>query len=108
MGFNDTCALGMFPKGESTFHGLDMCGQVWEWTTTLWGEKMDHPDLPYPYTDKDGREDLSADGAIRRVLRGGSFSSPASKTNCTYRGSLEPSGFWRGDGFRIVVSKIRK
>jgi iron(II)-dependent oxidoreductase len=105
IGFNDTCVVGMFPKGASPFECLDMCGQVWEWTSTLWGEKMDHPDIPYPYTSTDGRECLIGDDGIRRVLRGGSFSSPYLKTSCTYRGSLEPAGFWRGDGFRIVVSK---
>ena len=105
MGFNDTCVVGMFPQGASPYGCLDMCGQVWEWTTTLWGKKMDRPDIPFPYQFDDGRENLQADEATRRVLRGGSFSSPSQKTSCTYRGSLEPGGFWRGDGFRIVVAK---
>jgi gamma-glutamyl hercynylcysteine S-oxide synthase len=105
LGFNDTCVVGMFPKGASPFHCLDMCGQVWEWISTLWGVKMDHPDILFPYDADDGRENLLADEAIRRVLRGGSFSSPSQKTSCTYRGSLEPAGSWRGDGFRIVVAE---
>ncbi|KFC69922.1 hypothetical protein FF80_01119 [Devosia sp. LC5] len=102
-GFNAPCATGLFPTGQSPYGCLDMAGQIWEWTTTLWGDDMSTPHFTYPYAD-DGREDLSAGPSIRRVLRGGCFSSTRHKACCSYRGSLEPDGFWRGNGFRIVVS----
>ena len=102
-GFNDTCPVGIFPKGRSPWGCYDLCGQIWEWTTTLWGDDMATPSWKYPYTD-DGREALDAAPRIRRVLRGGCFSSSKDKACCTYRGSLEPAGFWRGNGFRVVVS----
>jgi iron(II)-dependent oxidoreductase len=102
-GFNDTCTVGLFPAGRSPFGCYDMAGQIWEWTTTLWGDDMATPSFRYPYQD-DGREDTDAPANIRRVLRGGCFSSGAEKANCTYRGSLEPNGFWRGNGFRIVIA----
>lgn len=102
-GFNAPCAVGLFPAGVSPYGCYDMAGQIWEWTTTLWGSDMATPSLPYPYAD-DGREDPDAGPEIRRVLRGGCFSSTSLKACCTYRGSLEPDGFWRGNGFRIVVS----
>lgn len=102
-GFNDTCTVGMFPKGRSDCGCDDMGGQVWEWTSTLWGEDMATPSWKYPYAD-DGRENAEAGPTIRRVLRGGCFSSGKEKACCTYRGSLEPNGFWRGNGFRVVVS----
>jgi iron(II)-dependent oxidoreductase len=38
------------------------------------------------------------------VLRGGCFSSGPAKANASYRGSLEANGFWRGNGFRVVVA----
>jgi iron(II)-dependent oxidoreductase len=101
-GFNAPCALGLFPAGASPYGVMDMAGQVWEWTMTLWGDDMATPSFRYPYAD-DGREDTEAAPTIRRVLRGGCFSSGRLKANCTYRGSLEPNGFWRGNGFRIVV-----
>lgn len=104
-GLNRTCAVGLFPKGRSPYGCYDMAGHVWEWCTTLWGEDMTTPSFPYPWKDDD-REDLDAPEQVRRVLRGGCFSSPKIKANCTYRGSLEPSGFWRGNGFRIVVCKV--
>lgn len=102
-GFNDTCAVGLFPEGASPFGCLDMAGQVWEWCTTLWGPDMAAPGFRYPWAG-DGREALDAAPAIRRVLRGGCFSSGRAKANGVYRGSLEPAGFWRGNGFRIVVA----
>ena len=104
-GFNDTCPVGLFPKGQSVWGCQDMTGQVWEWTSTVWGEDMATPTWRYPYAE-DGREQLTAAANLRRVLRGGCFSSHKEKACCTYRGSLEPSGFWRGNGFRVVVSQI--
>ncbi len=103
-GFNNTCTVGLFPKGRSPYGCFDMAGQVWEWCTTLWGEEMATPSFSYPYRN-DGRENLEASPTVRRILRGGCFSSNSLKACCTYRGSLEPDGFWRGNGFRIVVAK---
>lgn len=103
-GFNQPCPVGLFPEGRSGFGCDDMAGQVWEWTSTLWGADMATPSWPYPYAD-DGREAAQAAPDLRRVLRGGCFSSGPEKACSTYRGSLEPDGFWRGNGFRIVVSQ---
>jgi iron(II)-dependent oxidoreductase len=104
-GFNNTCAVSIFPRGRSPYGCYDMAGHIWEWCTTLWGEDMATPSFPYPWRD-DGREALDAPEQVRRVLRGGCFSSPKIKANCVYRGSLEPSGFWRGNGFRVVVARL--
>ncbi|KAF5568723.1 ser thr phosphatase family [Fusarium pseudoanthophilum] len=103
LALNNKCAVGLFPESRSPFGCYDMTGQVWEWCTTLWGEDMATPTFKYPWSGSDGREDLDADASIRRVLRGGCFSSGRAKATCTYRGSLEPTGSWRGNGFRIVV-----
>ena len=103
-GFNDKTAVGLWPNGSSPFGAADMTGQVWEWTSTLWGADMSVPGWRYPYDPDDGREAEPAHPSLRRVLRGGCFSSDRSKACCTYRGSLEPDGFWRGNGLRIVVS----
>ncbi|MBM3524438.1 MAG: hypothetical protein FJX57_15920, partial [Alphaproteobacteria bacterium] len=103
-GLEDTCTVGLFPRGRSPYGVDDMAGQVWEWCSTLWGEDMAAPSFRYPYRD-DGREDRMAGPRVRRVLRGGCFSSGREKANCTYRGSLEPDGFWRGNGFRFVVAR---
>lgn len=102
-GCNDTTAVGLFPWGASPFGVEDMTGQVWEWTSTLWGDDPARPSLPYPWRGST-HEQAAAPAHIRRVLRGGCFSSHREKATCTYRGSLEPDGFWRGNGFRFVVT----
>lgn len=103
-GLNQPCAVGLFPRGRSLSGCHDMAGNIWEWCSTLWGEDMAAPSYCYPWRD-DGREAVEAPPAVRRVLRGGCFSSGRMKANCTYRGSLEPSGYWRGNGFRVVVAR---
>ena len=103
-GLNRPCAVGLFPKGRSVYGCHDMAGNIWEWCSTLWGEDMAAPSFIYPWQD-DGREAVEAKPSLRRVLRGGCFSSGRMKANCTYRGRLEPAGYWRGNGFRIVVAR---
>jgi iron(II)-dependent oxidoreductase len=105
-GLNQPCAVGLFPASQSQYKCHDMAGNIWEWCTTLWGEDMATPSFGYPWQD-DGREATGAPPSMRRVLRGGCFSSGRLKANCTYRGSLEPAGFWRGNGFRVVVTSCR-
>ncbi|PPJ60986.1 hypothetical protein CBER1_02038 [Cercospora berteroae] len=104
LGLDQPCAVGVFAGGASPFQCHDMAGNVWEWCSTLWGENMAEPSYKFPYNSNDGREDIEATGSVRRVLRGGCFSSGKLKANCTYRGSLEANGRWRGNGFRIVVA----
>lgn len=107
LGLNDTCSVGLFPKNVSAFGCRDMNGMVWEWNSTLWGNNPKEPAFPYPYDPFDGREkSRRMTDDIRRCMRGGSFGSTWDHATCTYRGGLEPIGFWRGDGFRIVVSEV--
>jgi formylglycine-generating enzyme required for sulfatase activity len=70
-----TVPIGLYPKGASPYGVLDMAGQTWEWTTSLY--------KPYPYDAQDGREDLTV--AASRVARGGSSSSPPEGLTSTSR-----------------------
>jgi formylglycine-generating enzyme required for sulfatase activity len=51
LGLQDTVPVGLFLHGGSPYGVLDMCGNVWEWTRTIWDEKY-----KYPYQVDDGRE----------------------------------------------------
>jgi formylglycine-generating enzyme required for sulfatase activity len=95
---NDTTAVGCFPEGVTPYRCLDMAGNVWEWTRSLWGE------YPYPTEAKERaqREDLSTRG--NRVLRGGAFSYDAYGVRCAFRSYSGPGNRDRYVGFRVVVS----
>ncbi|MDX2138154.1 MAG: SUMF1/EgtB/PvdO family nonheme iron enzyme [Chloroflexota bacterium] len=58
--------VGSRPSAASWVGALDMSGNLWEWTSTIYE--------PYPYVATDRREDDTGYRTdIRRVLRGGSF-----------------------------------
>lgn len=68
-------AVGSFPNGASPYGAMDMAGNVWEWTSSLY--------KPYPYDSRDGREDRNARGS--RVERGGSWYYPPRHARTTHR-----------------------
>jgi iron(II)-dependent oxidoreductase len=98
------CAVGLFPESASPYGCLDIAGQVWEWTLSLWGKDLKKPDYVYPYDWEDGRENTEADDEMRRVLRGGSWPLDRRRARCASRRGSRPhlrSGYF---GFRVVVS----
>ena len=87
----DTCAVGMFPNGSSEAGCLDMAGNVWEWTRSLWGKDIFEPDFKYPYQPDDKkREDLRSGKDVMRVVRGGSWGDVRVYARCAFRGRLQP------------------
>ncbi len=96
---NETGPVGQRPRGASPYGVLDMAGQVWEWTRSLY--------RPYPYKPRDGRENTGAPGP--RVARGGNSASRDDELTATARqpvfsGRLE--GGHRYFGFRCA-SKVQ-
>ncbi len=80
-----------------------MCGNVLEWTRSLWGE------YPYP-VDQQGqgqRENLDAGRDVARVLRGGAFPGPLKLVRCAFRLRNYPLSSDWFIGFRVVLLPSR-
>ena len=101
-----TTPVGIFPGGASPYGCLDMAGNVWEWTSSLWGENWEKPEFRYPYDPGDGRENLEAGDDALRVLRGGAFYNLVNCVRCAFRSWRDPNFRIAIYGFRIVVSPI--
>ena len=61
-GPGDTAPVGIYPEGASPYGVMDMAGNVWEWTESLYEESQ-------PY----------------RVVRGGSWLNPPGNAQCVVR-----------------------
>jgi formylglycine-generating enzyme required for sulfatase activity len=103
-GKGDTTPVGTYPAGASPYGLLDMAGNVWEWTRSLWGKGLEWPNFRYPYNPKDGRENPDAPGDILRVVRGGAFLGDVWLVRCAVRDRGSPGYRSRNVGFRVVVS----
>ncbi|MEI2609486.1 MAG: SUMF1/EgtB/PvdO family nonheme iron enzyme [Candidatus Promineifilaceae bacterium] len=103
-GIGTTSVLGCFPGNVSPYGCIEMSGNLFEWTRSLWGENWEKPSFGYPYSPQDGREDEKAADRVWRVIRGGSWTSNASRGRCAFR--LWHVPFVRNwyFGFRAVVS----
>jgi len=90
---NDAAMIGgQFPGGASPYGALDMVGNVWQWTSTLY--------KPYPYDANDGRADPQTPGA--RVTRGGAWAFGPSVTRTATRNRFDPQSVSLSIGFRCA------
>jgi formylglycine-generating enzyme required for sulfatase activity len=96
-GYAETAPVGSYPGGASWVGAMDMSGNVWEWTGSLYG----------PYGADGGGEDAD-DGAIggeRRVLRGGSwYHTGTDLLRSAARYGVSPEYADYVTGFRCVIS----
>jgi iron(II)-dependent oxidoreductase len=87
-------AVGSRPGGASWIGALDMSGNVWNWTSSIY--------KPYPYKSSDGRENDN-DQSQLRVRRGGTFEDNTNILRAAYRTlPAKPSLRDRYTGFRCV------
>ncbi|GEM_PF-1169354 len=101
-GVGTTSSVGIFAASISPYGCCDMAGNVYEWTSSLWGTDAWHPTFRYPY-QPDEREEISAPATVYRVLRGGAYYLNHIFTSCTYRDRDLPTNRGRSLGFRVVA-----
>jgi formylglycine-generating enzyme required for sulfatase activity/serine/threonine protein kinase len=93
-GFATTAPVGSFPKGRSRFGPYDVVGNVWEWTSSWFG-------------DYSAEAETNPSGPVqgeRRVIRGGAFNgSYPSWLHPSFRYGQVPSAQSHGIGFRCVA-----
>ena len=91
--------VGTHPAGASPVGAMDMAGNVYEWTRSVFDK--------YPYALDDGRERLGAPDSAERVVRGGSFVSDALYLRVAVRVRNSPDLRNEAIGFRLVSSRLR-
>ncbi len=84
------------PASDSPFGVMNMSGNVWEWTSSLF--------KPYPYDPSDGREDPRVVG--ERVVRGGAWVYSRRLARCAAREGAPAAITSQTIGFRIAVSRV--
>ncbi len=88
--------VGMYADGSSPYGCLDLIGNVWEWSRSLY--------QPYPYVPdpQAAWEDEGQPG--RRVVRGGSWDIDRRSARCAYRNRAHPGFLNITLGVRVVVA----
>ena len=103
-----TRPVGSFSPVGDNMHGCaDLAGNVWEWTTTLWGPEKDEPLFVYPYDPDDGREDQITRRDYYRIIRGGSFKDDEQGVRCACRDLDPPNYALNNLGFRVFIVPVR-
>jgi iron(II)-dependent oxidoreductase len=88
--------VGAYPAGAAACGALDLSGNVWEWTHSLYRD--------YPYQTDDGREDRFEAG--HRTLRGGAWDDLRRFARVSYRDHDHPVLFLNNVGVRVVVGPV--
>lgn len=88
---NQTASVGSRPDGQSWIGAMDMSGNVWEWVSTIFDDEKASNAFPYPYNEKDGRENLERSDVLR-VIRGGGHLNSALGLRAAERSGREHIG----------------
>jgi iron(II)-dependent oxidoreductase len=92
-----TTPVTAFESGQSAYGCLDMTGNVWEWTSTLFGPFEGFRAFPYrEYSE------LWFDGD-HRVLKGGSWTTRQPLLRCSFRNFFRPTFRVAFAGFRCAA-----
>ena len=97
-------AAGVFNKGQA-FGLYDMSGNIWEWTTSRWGQDIMSCSYGYGEDYLEGRLIQNDLNPIEfRVIRGGSWSYSVEESRCSTRLRLHPNARYDFLGFRLVCA----
>jgi formylglycine-generating enzyme required for sulfatase activity len=88
-------------KALRTAQDFQVVSQVWEWTSTLWGEDWQKAQFTYPYQN-DERENLKAGPTFYRIYRGGDHHQ-GEQAEPTIRGYYAPASRDKNLGFRVAL-----
>ena len=102
--------IGVLPLGDTPEQVSDLGGNVYDWTSSLFGNLQDdgNPlDYPHPYDPRDGRENASAPSSLRRIARGGSWSRFRSYGRTVMRLNFFPDNRGVENGLRVVRPSSR-
>ena len=104
-----TTPVGVFPSGRTPQGVADMSGNVYEWTTSLFGMEDEgevETSHPYPYDPADGRQNPDAGPSVRRVVRGGGWYVNQSYARAAFRFDMYPDNRAADNGLRVVASEM--
>lgn len=88
-GYKYTSPVGSYPKGATLEGLMDMAGNVWQWTQSVYRK--------YPYTEDVNDPSLKEN----RTTRGGGWGSESSSLRCTSRSPQNPGFRNFNIGFRV-------
>ena len=101
-----TSPVGMFPEGKA-FGLQDMSGNVWEWTSSRWGNDFSDPSYQYKDWSKEQVAERNDINPVEfRVIRGGSWVITSRDVRCAIRNGDPPSGRSYRIGFRMVYGVL--
>lgn len=95
--------VGVFPEGDTSEDVMDLLGNVWEWTSSIFGADRDYPTYTVPRATgtEAAAEDPAAPPGLRRVARGGAWDSPRVVASSRVRDAVLPGGRDAGYGMRL-------
>jgi toxoflavin biosynthesis protein ToxD len=92
-----TTPIGSYPQSASPYDALDMAGNVWEWTSSIY--------QPYPYRATADQENVSSHN--NRVLRGGSGRSAPQYARAASRLNSIPAIVYINGGVRVACGLVK-
>jgi formylglycine-generating enzyme required for sulfatase activity len=107
-----TTPVGVLPDGDTPEGVADLAGNVFDWTSSLWGEwQTEGAEVTYryPYDPGDGREEIGAPSSVSRVVRGGSWLNDhtSARAACRSHYLLGPDGANNDRGLRLATTGFR-